>query len=303
MTSSELMNVVVFPCGRKKRWKRHSIVVFKQIQNILDEDYANENYSFRDLMSQSLYHKNANERLLSENNRDLHVIRRLAKSSEGITASDLELLRKSFIERFALCKEHSEKIYELKSAICAINEIKTYSRDLQWLAQYQYILNWCYCQMRFISDPAERHRLFLEVKEKYRKMFEMLDDMNDLDKLSSYLHWSQLCYQYAELVDQESLDWSIEAITNARYALSISSSSSLTSGSSISNKNRGLSSDNGNDITLNHTRRNCVQEIEATKAENRRRRKIATIELIESNVLKTENAHACFGTKRLKVIL
>lgn len=38
------------------------------------------------------------------------------------------------------------------------------SRDFQWLTQYQYILNWCYCQMRFISNPAERLRLFLEVK-------------------------------------------------------------------------------------------------------------------------------------------
>lgn len=50
-------------------------------------------------------------------------------------------------------------------------------------------------------------------------MFEMLSDVDDVNKLSSYLHWSQLCYQYAELVDRESLSWCIEAVINAKNAL------------------------------------------------------------------------------------
>ncbi len=50
-------------------------------------------------------------------------------------------------------------------------------------------------------------------------MFEILRDVDDANKLSSYLHWSQLCYQYAELVDRESLSWCIEAVINAKNAL------------------------------------------------------------------------------------
>lgn len=50
-------------------------------------------------------------------------------------------------------------------------------------------------------------------------MFEMLRDVDDVNKLTSYLHWSQLCYQYAELVDRESLSWCIEVIVNAKNAL------------------------------------------------------------------------------------
>lgn len=50
-------------------------------------------------------------------------------------------------------------------------------------------------------------------------MFEMLSDIDDVDKLTSYLHWSQLCYQYAEHVDRESLSWCIDVIINAKNAL------------------------------------------------------------------------------------
>uniref|UniRef100_A0A915Q1A8 Uncharacterized protein n=1 Tax=Setaria digitata TaxID=48799 RepID=A0A915Q1A8_9BILA len=332
-----MMNVVLLSCGRNKRWKRHSITVFDQSNNLMDINnvlhcrlgienlkrieklnylhYLNQNYLWPDalcidivliltnitdgnnslhaLMSQSFSQKRNSERRLPENCRDLYVIRRLAKSSDGITTGDLEILRKTFMERFTNCKEHSERIYELKSAICATNEIKICSRDLQWLTQYQYILNWCYCQIRFMSNPAERLQLFLEVKEKYRKMFEILNDVNDVDKLTSYLHWSQLCYQYAELVDRESLSWCIEAVTSAKNALLPSSRSSTLSRKTDSSGSYRSSSDsvNGN------------EQIEMIRSENQRRVKIATIGLIQSNVLKTENVYACSLKKRLKPIL
>ncbi|CAG9530400.1 unnamed protein product [Cercopithifilaria johnstoni] len=235
-------------------------------------------------MSQSLLHqKNANERRLPENCRDRYVIRRLAKSSDGITITDLELLRKTFMERFNNCKEHSERIYELKSAIYAINEIEICSSNFQWLTQYQYILNWCYCQIRFISNPTERVQLFFEVKEKYRKMFEMLSDVDDVNKLTSYLHWSQLCYQYAELVDRESLSWCIEAIINAKNALFITSSGKSTlSGKTETNesyRSKSTNSINGN------------EQLENIGTVNQRRVKIATVGLIQSNVLKAENIY------------
>ncbi|EFO19799.1 hypothetical protein LOAG_08693 [Loa loa] len=247
-------------------------------------------------MLQSAHQKNDNERRLPENCRDRYVIRRLAKSSDGITKTDLELLRKTFMERFNNCKEHSERIYELKSAIYAINEIQICSHDLQWLTQYQYILNWCYCQMRFISNPAERLRLFLEVKEKYRKIFEILRDVDDVSKLSSYLHWSQLCYQYAELVDRESLSWCIEAVINAKNALFVPSSRSSTlSGKTDSNGSHQSSSSNSV---------NGNEQMESIGLENQRRRvKIATVGLIQSNVLKAENVYACSLKRRLKIIL
>ncbi|VDO32920.1 unnamed protein product [Onchocerca flexuosa] len=246
-------------------------------------------------MLQSLEQKNVNERRLPENCFDRYVIRRLAKTSDGITTADLEILRKTFMERYASCKRHSERIYELKCAICAINEIEICSRDPLWLTQYQYILNWCYCQIRFISNPAERLQLFLEVKEKYRKMFEMLKDVSDVDKLSSYLHWSQLCYQYAELVDRESLSWCIDIVINAKNALFVPSSRSSTLSSKTDNSGSYQSSSSSNV--------NSNEQMENIGFENQRRVKIATIGLIQSNVLKTENAYVCSLKKRLKVTL
>ncbi|KAL4003352.1 hypothetical protein ACH3XW_7255 [Acanthocheilonema viteae] len=237
-------------------------------------------------MSQLLLHqKDVNERRLPENCRDRYVIRRLAKSSDGITATDLELLRKTFMERFNNCKKHSERIYELKSAICAINEIQICSRDFQWLTQYQYILNWCYCQIRFISNPTERLRLFFEVKEKYRKIFEMLSDVDDVNKLTSYLHWSQLCYQYAELVDRESLSWCIEAIINAKNALFVSSSRSSTLS--------GKTDSSGSYRSMSTNSVNANEQMESIGSINQRRVKIATVGLIQSNILKAENVYAC----------
>lgn len=50
-------------------------------------------------------------------------------------------------------------------------------------------------------------------------MIEIQSDVSETDKLSTYLHWSQLCYQYAEFVDQDSLSSIIEAITNAKDVL------------------------------------------------------------------------------------
>ncbi|KAK6102655.1 hypothetical protein QQG55_9330 [Brugia pahangi] len=291
------MNVVLLSCGHNKRWKRHSIAVFNRGNNLININDVEGNNSSHSLMLQSLHQKDVNERRLPENCRDRYVIRRLAKSSDGITITDLELLRKTFMERFNNCKEHSERIYELKSAICATNEIQICSRNPQWLTQYQYILNWCYCQMRFISNPAERLRLFLEVKEKYRKMFEILRDVDDANKLSSYLHWSQLCYQYAELVDRESLSWCIEAVINAKNALFISSSSSRSS--TISGKtdcSRSNRSSTSNSISSN-------EQMESIRSENQRRVKIATIGLIQSNVLKAENVYACCLKNRLKIVL
>ncbi|VDM12017.1 unnamed protein product [Wuchereria bancrofti] len=247
-------------------------------------------------MLQSLQQKDVNERRLPENCRDRYVIRRLAKSSDGITITDLELLRKTFMERFNNCKEHSERIYELKSAICATNEIQICSSNPQWLTQYQYILNWCYCQMRFISNPAERLRLFLEVKEKYRKMFEILKDIDDANKLTSYLHWSQLCYQYAELVDRESLSWCIEAVINAKNALFIPSSRSSTISGKTDCSGSYRSSSTTNSVNGN-------EQIESIRLENQRRVKLATVGLIQSNVLKAENVYACCLKNRLKIVL
>ncbi|KAM3723049.1 hypothetical protein ACO02O_06335 [Dirofilaria immitis] len=291
MTTAEMMNVVLLSCGRNKRWKRNSIAVFDHINNLADINNVDDNNPLHLLMLHSLQHKNVNEQRLPENCCDRYVIRRLAKSTDGITIADLELLRKTFMERFANCKEHSERIYELKSAICAINEIKICSCDSQWLTQYQYLLNWCYCQIRFISNPAERFRLFLEVKEKYRKMFEMLKNVDDVDKLTSYLHWSQLCYQYAELADRESLSWSIDAVINAKNALLVPSSRSSTLSSKTNNSNgsyrSSISNINGN------------EQIESIGIENQRRVKIATIGLIQSNVLKAENIYVCSLKKRL----
>ncbi|VDK87580.1 unnamed protein product [Litomosoides sigmodontis] len=248
-------------------------------------------------MSQSLINeKNASEQRLPENCRYRYVIRRLAKSSDGVTTTDLELLRKTFIERFNNCKEHWERIYELKSAIYAINEIQICSRDFQWLTQYQYILNWCYCQIRFISNPAERLRLFLEVKGKYQRMFEMLSDIDDVDKLTSYLHWSQLCYQYAEHVDRESLSWCVDVIINAKNALfeSSSSRSSTLSGRTDSSESYRSASLNG---------ASGSERMKSVGWMNRRRVQIATVGLIQSNVLKAENVYVCFLKRQLKAIL
>uniref|UniRef100_A0A0R3RN13 FAT domain-containing protein n=1 Tax=Elaeophora elaphi TaxID=1147741 RepID=A0A0R3RN13_9BILA len=209
------------------------------------------------------------------------------------------------MERFNNCKEHSERIYELKSAICAINEIQICSHDPQWLTQYQYILNWCYCQMRFISNPAERLRLFQEVKlftklckfeDKYRRMFEVLSDVEDVDKLTSYLHWSQVCYQYAELIDRESLSWCIEAVINAKNALFESSSRSSTLSGKTDSSGSHRSTSTNNSVNGN-------EQMESIGSENQRRVKIATVGLIQSNVLKAENVYACCLKRRLKVVL
>lgn len=43
MTTAEMMNVVLLSCGHNKRWKRHSIAVFDDINNSID---TNDGWSF-----------------------------------------------------------------------------------------------------------------------------------------------------------------------------------------------------------------------------------------------------------------
>ncbi|KHN82663.1 hypothetical protein Tcan_07503 [Toxocara canis] len=156
------------------------------------------------------------------------------------------------------------------------------SSDAQWLAQYQYILNWCYCQLRFICDPKDRRRLFNDIKEKYRQMFEQLLNVREEDKLQSYLHWSQICYQYAEFVDDESLAWCVEIITNAKQAISASSSNSST-----------LSKRKESTVETNSKHSEALP-FETRKVDNHWKRYIESVDLIRGNVEKTENVRASF---------
>ncbi|VBB34943.1 unnamed protein product [Acanthocheilonema viteae] len=113
----------------------------------------------------------------------------------------------------------------------------------------------------------------------------MLSDVDDVNKLTSYLHWSQLCYQYAELVDRESLSWCIEAIINAKNALFVSSSRSSTLS--------GKTDSSGSYRSMSTNSVNANEQMESIGSINQRRVKIATVGLIQSNILKAENVYAC----------
>lgn len=43
-------------------------------------------------------------------------------------------------------------------------------------------------------------------------MFDLQVNLSDRERLSTYCHWSQLCYWYAEYADEESLRWCIDAV-------------------------------------------------------------------------------------------
>uniref|UniRef100_A0A0N5AXN3 CHAD domain-containing protein n=1 Tax=Syphacia muris TaxID=451379 RepID=A0A0N5AXN3_9BILA len=160
-------------------------------------------------------------------NRYVYVLERLGRTSR-ITSDDIEGLRKEAVASFSSCSTNSTRMLELKKIIQLINAIPLTSKNSQYLMQYQYIVNWYYCQLRFISSPLERRRLFKEAKAKYRKIFDLLKDTDIYDKLPSYLHWSQLCYEYAELADDESLIWCKEGISCASANLTASSSRNST---------------------------------------------------------------------------
>lgn len=270
------MNVVVLSTGRNRRWKRHSIAIFDRVNNNNNNDMKSpqEQPSSERITSRR---RDALQRCSPDINKHLCVIKNLVRDCNGVDSSDMEMLRKSCMERVAASKSTSDKIFELKSAIYAVNEIPISSTDGQWLAQYQYILNWCYCQLRFISDPSERRRLFLDVKEKYRRIFEKLHEKSDLEKLPTCLHFSQICYEYAELADQESLSWCMEIISNAKAALSAPSSGSSTLSRQAS---------------IGGSR---VEKYELNKAEIKRRKCLETIELIRGNILKAEGVRVSFG--------
>lgn len=266
-----MMNVIT---GRHRNWKRNSIA---------ELDRLNNNNNNNDLKSLHEVHRmfSIPERASSTRRRDtkvnkyLYMLENIERTS-SVTPDDIQAFRKDFISNLASCSNSSNKIVELNNIIQLINAIPLTSPDTQYLAQYQYIVNWYYCQLRFISDPVERRRLFKEAKEKYRKMFELIADLPDSEKLPSYLHWSQLCYEYAELVDEESLVWCKEAISNASSLLSASSSR----GSTLSRGRDSISLSDSYSVYNTDRKTRFINE---------------TVEYIQENILKTENIRTYFG--------
>uniref|UniRef100_A0A915BJK3 Uncharacterized protein n=2 Tax=Parascaris univalens TaxID=6257 RepID=A0A915BJK3_PARUN len=268
------MNVMVLSGNRNKRWKRHSIAVFNNNNN--NDNPFTDLKPLREIGAQQSLDEECAARRSSELNKYLCILKELVNSGDGLTTSDMELLRKACMERVIACRSNSEKLFELKSTIHAINDIPISSSDALWLAQYQYILNWCYSQLRFICDPRERPRLFQNIKEKYRQMFKQLINVPDEEKLPTYLHWSQICYQYAEFVDDESLAWCAYKISNTKSVL-LARSSDLSTFS----RRKENATENGN--------RNNALETDTRKAVSRRKRYVESVDLIRENLEKTLN--------------
>lgn len=272
------MNVMVLSGNRNKRWKRHSIAVFNNNNNNANP-FTHDLKSLREIGAQQSLDGECAPRRCSELNKYLCILKELVDSGDGLTTSDMELLRKACMERVIACRSNTEKLFELKSTIHAINDIPISSSDALWLAQYQYILNWCYSQLRFICDPRDRLRLFQNIKEKYRQMFKQLINVPEEEKLPTYLHWSQICYQYAEFVDDESLAWCAHIISNTKSVLLARPSNSST----LSQRKESMT-ENGN--------RNDALETDTRKAVIRWKRYVESVDLIRENLEKTENIRA-----------
>lgn len=158
-------------------------------------------------------------RPLSASMNDLMYAFELISQNPTVHGSNMEKLRKQCISILRDCDDRSEKMYVLGSVGEAIAMIPLNTSDTLYLQQYQFLINWLYFELRFLSEPLFRPAIFREAKERYRKMFALQANTGNLEKLWSYMHWSQLCYEYAECVDDESVKWCMNAIADTTEAL------------------------------------------------------------------------------------
>ncbi|MFH4979307.1 hypothetical protein AB6A40_006016 [Gnathostoma spinigerum] len=298
-TRPDMMNVVVVSERRNRRWKRQSLALtnsfsgnnvengsskrgfdpsfFEPLKPNVEasekDSVQNALKSLEDYYSRMLQDKGPalSRHISSELNIPSFAIKNLAHTA-GITKEDLEMLRKDFIRRLNSCTTHEERLLELHSTIAAMNEIPITSRVSTWLEHCQYILNWAYGRLRFVGDPIERKKLFFGAKEKYRQMFECLKDAPDVEKVASYFHWSHLCYEYAEVADEESLNWCLDYVSHANARLCGSGNSSRSS-----TLTRGSSSNDS-----------VVEQSDNMREKYRKKRYLELLESIRTNITKTE---------------
>lgn len=276
-----MMNVIT---GRHRYGKRRSVKDIDRFNGINDSTDKRDLKLLHDVnIMRSIAEKTSSSRNRGPKlNRCLYMLENLKKTG-GLTPDDIAEFRKEAITNFGSMKNlNLRRMHELDEISQLIKAIPLTSRDTQYLAQFQYTINWYYCQIRFISDPAQRRRLFEDAKEKYRTMFKLLENLGDYEKLPSYLHWSQLCYEYAELIDEESLNWCKDAISSASAALSAPSSRNST----LSRSRDSTSSFDSLSSCSNSRRKKFIEE---------------TVELIRENILKIENIryeYRCFERRQ-----
>lgn len=129
---------------------------------------------------------------------------------ESQQVENMENMRRECMAIYSECSERCDKLYALSCVKDALNYIPLTNCTYSYLQQYQYIINWYYFELRFLSAPADRQDIFEDAKERYRQIFEIQASWDDHERIASYCHWSQLCYEYAECVDEESLQWCID---------------------------------------------------------------------------------------------
>lgn len=130
---------------------------------------------------------------------------KVANSNER-SGQSMENLRKECIGHFVQLKQVQDRLLALDCIKDIIDTITFSETDRFYMVQYEYFLNWYYFELWNYSSRTERRRGFTDAKNKYMDIFILIEDWNVYDKLRSFELWSQLCYEFAEYTDPDSLE-------------------------------------------------------------------------------------------------
>ncbi|GMS88301.1 hypothetical protein PENTCL1PPCAC_10476, partial [Pristionchus entomophagus] len=150
------------------------------------------------------------DRRLSYNAR---IFRGMRTSGVKPSADDVQTCRREARDAFTDASERDARLRAIDDALDTVEELILFVPEVAATETEQFFVNelsaflaWIYSSMRFSGYISCLDGHFRDLKERFRRLLPAIPYTSEQRHLIT-LRFSQLCLEYAEMVDEESLDW------------------------------------------------------------------------------------------------
>ncbi|GMT17281.1 hypothetical protein PFISCL1PPCAC_8578, partial [Pristionchus fissidentatus] len=150
------------------------------------------------------------DRRLSYNAR---IFRGMRSSGVKPSADDVQTCRREARDAFTDVSCRESRLHAIDDALDTVDELMLFVPDITASEQDEFFVNelsaflaWIYSTMRFSGYISCLDAHFRDLKDRFRRLLPAIPYASEQRHLIT-LRFSQLCLEYAEMVDEESLEW------------------------------------------------------------------------------------------------